>query len=235
MIFFNKKKKIVLEAYAPMGKLAELFPPVRTEDAIPKWFQKLPAKTDEGLTTKHCPGIKDLFSKGIIIPAWADYNITLGPDGITDMSCGMPALGNAPLSSHPIDFQAHGAWPNHINLKFNSPWVFWCSEPIDWLWVQPVLWQKTPQELSLVPGITEFKYQSMANVLTLTELPAESKTISIKAGTPLAQLVPLTEREWELKVDVITPEIYTKKIAQWDFSLMKHAQYQQRKNILNGK
>lgn len=232
---FFKKKKIILEAYAPIGDLVDLFPPVRADEITPKWYQSLPAKPMPGLTVKHCPGIRDMLSKGFIIPLWADYNVTIASHGLCDITSGMENTNVPPLTSHPIDFQAANAWPNHINLKFNNPWVFWCSEPIEWVWVQPTMWQQHPQELILVPGITEFRYQSTANINTITALPDEPVTLSFKAGTPMAQLVPLIKDDWELKVDVLTPDIYARKFANWKFSLTHHAQYLQRKNIISGK
>lgn len=230
---FLKKKKIVLEAYAPVGDLIDLFPIVESRKCIPKWYHSLPASNHD-VNVKNCFGLKDLYNKGIIIPLWADHEIILDPISGVSVSSGMQSTMQ-PVVSHDLDEQAPGAWPGYINLKFNSPWLFWCDEPIHWVWTQPVWWQEDPQQLTLVSGVAEFRGQHDSNVATLLRMPQQKKTLTLKAGLPMAQLIPLTEEPWELKNMVMTKEIFDKKFAHWEFSLNPKLRYPKIRNILNRK
>jgi hypothetical protein len=233
---FFKKKKIVLEAYAPVGDLIDLFPIVESSKCIPTWYTKLPPSDTSNPNVRSCFGLKDLYKKGIIIPLWSDYDVTIDPmRGISAVSGMQNQATFPPLVSNDIASQTGGAWPNYANLKFNSPWLFWCSEPIQWVWVQPVWWQKDPQQMVLVTASAEFRGQHDSNISTLIKMPNQTETISFKAGLPMAQLIPLTEEPWELKNMVMTKEIFDKKFAHWEFSLNPKLRYPKIRNILNRK
>lgn len=234
-MFFIKKKKIVLEAYAPSGSLIDLFPITKSSDALPQWYDKLPAKVNGDKTVKHCPGLKDLYNTGIMIPSWADFEMAIAPDDSGYIKSGMNKKYGTPAEGHDLSVQAPSAWPGYVNVKLINPWLFWCSEPIDWLWVQPAWSQTDPQEITLIPAVTEFRYQYQANINTITKKPTQTKIITITGGTPLAHLVPLTERDWELKLDVMTPEIYAKKFDRWDFSLSQNTGYNKIRSVINRK
>lgn len=235
MLIKRKEKKIVVEAFAPNGALIDLFPIERTENVIPKWYQDLPGKPLDGLNVKHCPGAKDLFSKGLIIPLWADYEITLNANGHGDIKSAMTGVSFPPADTHSLQFQAAGAWPDYVNIKFNSPWYIWCNEPVEWAWLPPIWWQQDPQEVILATGISEYRYQHQTNINTLVKRPTTTKVISLKAGTPMAQLVPLTERNWEFKLEVMTHEEFAKKFTRWEFSLNPRLTYQKIRSILEKK
>jgi hypothetical protein len=235
MLIKRKEKKIVVEAFAPNGTLIDLFPIERTENATPRWYQNLPGKPVDGLNVKQCPGAKDLFSKGLIIPLWADYEITLDAGGGGSIKSAMTGMNFPPADTHNLEFQAAGAWPEYGNIKFNSPWWLWCSEPIEWAWLPATWWQQDPQEIIPVPGIAEYRYQHITNINTLVKKSKISKVISLKAGTPMVQLIPLTERDWEFKLEVMTQEEIAKKFTKWEFSLNPRLTYQKIRNILEKK
>lgn len=225
--------KIVVEAYAPSGMLIDLFPITKTKDAIPSWFKNLPGKPGEDVkNVRQCPAAKDLFSKGMIIPLWADYEITINNDGTGSIDSGMRFNNMSPAEVHNVNSQAAGAWPGYTNIKFASPWYIWCSEPIEWMWSQPVWWQSNPQEFTTVTGISEFRYQHESNINCLIKKPQSSIMLSVKAGTPMAQLIPLTEKDWELKLDVMTPEVFSRKFSKWNYSLNPVMAYQRLKSII---
>lgn len=232
MLIKRKEKKIVVEAFAPNGTLIDLFPIERTENVLPKWYLDLPAKPEGGLNVKQCPGAKDLFNKGLIIPLWADYEITLHANGRGDIKSAMMGMDFPPADTHNIQFQAAGAWPDYANVKFNSPWWIWCDEPIHWTWLPATWWQQDPQEFTVATGISEYRYQHQTNINTLIKKPTETKVISLKAGHPMAQLVPLTEREWEFKLEVMSQEAFAKKFTKWEFSLNPRLTYQKMRSML---
>ena len=209
-----KKQKLTITLYTPVGQLIDLFPPIKTKEIIPDWYLSLPTKTDKVLTVKQCPGFKDLINQGFIFPLWADYDIVANPAGLPEIrSCMDRPAGE----THSLSEQATDAWPNYLNIKFHNPWLAWCNEPIKWVWTQPVWHQKHPQELLNVTGVSEFRHQHNTHINTIFKRPEVTTTMSFKAGTPMAQLIPLTERDWDLKLEIITPEIFSAKFARWNF------------------
>jgi len=164
---FIKKKKLTIHAYAPIGQLVDLFPPVVMEDNLPDWYKPLPADLGHGLTVKHCPGLKDLFESTIVMPLWADFEIRTSLINQPDVRTSFNPPGGPSHVSHNLSDQVTGAWPAYSNIKFNSPWMFWCDEPISCLVTQATWHQKDPSPLQTVPGILEFRHQHQANINTL--------------------------------------------------------------------
>jgi hypothetical protein len=231
MSFFNKNKKIILKAYTYSGELAELFPPSISSNQLPEWYESLPSVKDNLIkSVKHCVGFKELNSSSVMLPSWVEYHITVNPTGIADIHSPMPPPSG---TSHPLEYQAPGAWPNYVNVKLHSPWYFWCSEPINWMWSQPVWHQKSPSTRITMPGITEFRYYHQTHVNFLYPMSSTSYTDIIYPGEPLVQVTPLTEREWELQVEVLTNEDWAKKILPWDHSFKFN--YQKSRHIHENK
>lgn len=231
MFFKKKNEPIKLEIYAPMGHLIDLFPPKPMKEHLPDWWTAINTKSIDNKTVKHCPGFKDLYAQGIALPLWCDYEFVLDTKEVIEMRWPTTSGHPAPLS-HSLIAQAPGAWPGYINIKFNSPWKFHCNESVQFVWVQPVWGQENPQEFILVPGITDFRINKHTNINTLWKLG--NKKITLKAGTIMAQLIPLTDRPLEISYHVMDNDSFNKKFAIWDFTLGL-AQYAKNKLILRGK
>lgn len=230
-MFFNKIKPVKLEMYAPMGQLIDLFSPKPMRENIPDWWTAINSKAIDNKTVKHCPGFKDLYSQGIALPLWSDYEIVLDTKEIVDIRWARQA--NQPgAGQHNLASQAPDAWPGYVNIKFQSPWNFHCDESVQFVWIQPVWGQENPQEFTLVPGITDFNINKQTNINTLWKLGHRKATI--KAGTVMAQLIPITDRPLEISYHVMNNDTFNKKFAVWDFTLGL-AQYAKNKMILRNK
>jgi hypothetical protein len=236
-MFFIKKKKLTFHAYAPIGQLVDLFPPTTMEDNLPDWYKSLPADLGHGLTVKHCPGLKDLFPKTIVMPLWADYEVTTSMMNQPDVRTSFSPPGMSPSVSHNLNDQVTGAWPAYSNIKFSSPWMFWCDEPIPCLVTQAVWHQKDPSQLQIVPGILEFRHQHQTNINTIIRKDAAlDAPIMLRAGTPMVYITPLTERDWDLNVDTWNQSLFAKLFAKWDFAITNGSlQYQRVRNLINRK
>ena len=214
-MFFKKKSPLKLEAYAPSGQLVDLFPIVHTKNALPSWYHNLPKFDDRQKNVRHCPGVNDLFRTGIMIPAWADFEITIFPDGNTNV---ISPASNRPASSHNVNVDAPGAWPGYANVKLLNPWMLYCNKPVKWLFLPPTWCQSDPTEFTVVPGILEFRIAHEANVNMLFKLESVPYTVSIKAGDSLMQLIPITEETVELEIKTMTQDVYAEKFSTWAHS-----------------
>ena len=53
----------------------------------------------------------------------------------------------------------------------------------------------------VLPGVTEFKYQHATHInMMFPRKPQEVTTVLIPFGTPLVQMVPVTEREIDIRI-----------------------------------
>lgn len=230
MIF--KKKKIIIEACTFNGELSRLFPPVYARQSIPDWYSNLQPVQEisphiKEKSIKHCVGFKDLLNVGFVLPSWSEFQLTVRSDGIIDIASPMPSPAGA---SHPLSVQVPGAWKNSANVKLHSPWYFKCSEPIKWFWATPAWHQKNPNNRIAVPGVTEFKHYHQTHTNLLYEVKNQSYTDHINPGDPLVHFIPLTDRQWELKIKIINQDSWAEHFAPWDHSF--NYIYQKSRSIL---
>jgi hypothetical protein len=214
---FKKKEKLKIDIYGPCGQLIDMFPPTLMKESLPKWFGNLSNKQKPYKTVKGCPGLHHLYGKGISLPLWSDYSIEIGETSIENID--WPKKSNqVGATAHDLELQAPGAWPGYKSIKFSSPWFFSCKEPVPFVWVQNVWSYEDPQQFTVVPGMTEFKYTHQTHINTLWKTDGKPRKEILKAGTPMVQLVPLTERPIELSFNVMTEEIFNQKFMVWDFT-----------------
>jgi hypothetical protein len=217
-MIFKKKEKIKVEAYSPSGELIDLIPIVLAKDCLPSWYFNLAKNQEEIPTIRHCNGFKDLYNEGFIIRSWSDIDIQIKPNGkfMYDVAS-RNELPN-PIEQHNIALQATGAWPDYINLKLVSPWWVRCNKVVKWAVIQPVWAQHDPAEYTLVPGILEFRYQHMTNLNLIFKVKPEPYTVHIKAGQPLAHVIPLFEDDWSLEVKFLEAGDWQRYFARWTHS-----------------
>lgn len=215
---FKKKEKLKLEIYTHNGQLMDMFPPALMKDAIPNWFSKMSNDKQKPYhTVKGCPGIQHLYGKGISLPLWSDYSVEVGTTNIENID--WPKKSNQPgAESHALELQAPDAWPGYASVKFLSPWFFVCQEPVPFVWLQNVWGYNDPQQFTIVPGVTEFKYMHQTHINTLWKIDGTPRKEVIKAGTTMVQLIPLTDRPLEISINLITEDIYKRKFMLWDFT-----------------
>ena len=217
MLFKFKEKPIVLELFAPVGELITYFPIVKSKEFYPSWFQALP-KPSEAHTVRNCPGLQDLLSATLTIPAWGDFNVTINPSGKANVETPVNFYNLQPTSQHFVHKEVPGTWQGLTNIKFHNPWYIKCSDSIDWILADPTWHRTDPLQFSTVTGATEFKIQNFCHINTLWKVTQQPYTVKIKAGDAMAHLVPLTERKIELKFEVMTEEIYKRRFQPWQFT-----------------
>lgn len=215
---FKRKEKIKIIGNCPSNGLVELFP--LKKGRLPSWFKHLPKNdltNEDHNNVRVCPGLTDLHSRAISIPMWQDMSITLDPLGGLHIDAPQP---NWSATTHPIDIQAPGAWPGYINVKLSSPWIIECNKDVQWTMMQSVWDQKHPDEMVVIPGNLEFKYQNQSNINLLFPIPKDkNKTYTFKAGNVVALLVPNFEDDFELTCEYMGPEKWTRmQSSRWIFT-----------------
>lgn len=187
--------------------LHNMFKPVLAQTMLPEWFKKLESTDDDGrLTGKSCRGIFDIMASGYMFVWPFDAEIYKDERGKLAIRNSRSLMTND-FSPHP-HYQLSG-YPD-LNLqnqavgvqKLLTPYRIKTPPGTSLLMMQPAY--RPDLRTEVAPGIidTDVYYGTMNVLFTLKETNAK-RTIKIKAGTPLAQIIPFVRGEWQIKYDKI--------------------------------
>jgi hypothetical protein len=206
MIFIFKKKEILIDAFTNNQCAFTNFAIERALKFIPEWWKNLPPEiVKENVpngTMKICSGFIDLYKTGFIIPIHSDLILETSGSGDWQVK--------APIA---IEFGEHGrfqygtAFDNHINLKYVTPWLLREKTGVQFLFTNP-MWNNISywNSLHVVPGITDFKTSSSSNINVFVN--KINQVIHINAGTPLAHVIPLSDKKLKIKCHLVDQKEY---------------------------
>jgi hypothetical protein len=231
MIFNFKKSKITLDCFIANNHIAKLFPICPTIKKLPDWWKSMPKSARienfpvEMSTIKRCPGFKDLFSNSLCIPAWSEYTLYQDPTyGFSHTAPNSQAAGNQHKEN-----QMTGAFPEYQHYKLISPWFLKEDQGVYFSMVQAGWHMKDPCEFHIPSGCLEFKYQHSTHINLISPKKETLKQYNIRAGSPLVYLIPLTDKEIKLNIQVID-ENEINKLRTYHHSF--HNSYEITKKIL---
>jgi len=201
-----------IEFYSKVSGLPDMFPIVAAKDALPKWaksardsYVKKKEQT-AGKRINHiyqCPGIFDLFNHGYVIPMWHDIVITTNgnPDEFT-WTIPSSDLTEFDQETSIIENQTNGfgsvlpvkPWSLNTLIKVNTPWNVVAPRGVKFL-VIPMAYPDSFEFESSI-GILDPGYSNEINIQLYYNV--HKGDVLIKAGTPLAHIIPLSEQNFEL-------------------------------------
>jgi hypothetical protein len=216
-MFWFKKNKIVVDAFTDVGGVFQNFPIQRSSKFIPDWWKSLPgtfkSSTPSGIevdlpTMKSCVGMAGLYKSGFVVPLWSDLIFEKSSDNHLKFQFAAD-LSNSAISGRPITapFQESmgNIFKNHIPLKINTPWMVREKEGINFYLSDPI-WNKENNlnSIRVLPGIINFKYQTAVNANIL--LSTVNERVELNHGEPLIQLIPLSDRDIDIRCHLVTTE-----------------------------
>lgn len=235
--FLFKRQKIVVDAFTSNAGVHRLYPIDKSTNKFPSWWKHFPAKiitiSDHGVvypqsTIKACPGVRDLYKNSFSIPMWSDLIVRTSSDGnwvyqYSDRTT--PKI----IQSH--DEKQLPILNSYIHIKLESPWVFVEKSGINFYFTDS-FYDKMDKwnEYKNIPAIVNYKYQNITNVNMF--LPKVENTITINSGTPIATIIPLTEKEVVIKSHLVTIEEFDRLKTTNGYMGSFTNQYDKRKKIL---
>jgi hypothetical protein len=203
---FLRKNKIVLDCYTSLSAAANLFPISYSKKHRLNW---MPQVTKGVATISGCPGIRDYVSTGFVLPLWTDVKITASENvlnskvEVADRDVNrfrfiMPGSTGQFFSEKPV---AH--------LKIVPPWFFRCTEDISFSFSGAFYHINNPN-LIVCPGLVNYTHQLTPTIQTYINLCGNQVSIDLQAGTPLAHIIPLTDREVHINVHHVSDEAFLK-------------------------
>lgn len=218
MIFIFKRSVVVLDCFTSKAYVHEYAPIRRAAEFIPQWWRALPKPERKGgnlfpeTNMRNCAGFTDLYAKGVMLPMWSDLAVRVNHNGSVDCQY---ADGQAGIDFHP-SFQ-RGAFADEsqaVHMKIRTPWLFKCKDDIAWHFSAPLYNQGTPTDYIVCPGAVNFKYLRATNVSVLVP-NKQTRLFEITHGTPLAHIIPLSDKRVRVNNVMLTDEEYS-KMAQND-------------------
>jgi hypothetical protein len=209
MLFFMKKRKIVLDLFTSRQMIFDAAKPKPAAQFYPEWWKAL--KTDIQIgdelfptaTMRRCMGFVDHYKHGFIIPMWTDLRVELGPigDPFFRAQC---SDNTTHLGPHPANLRGTYMPETHYqHLKLHTPWAAKCKEDVYWKWEQPTWGYKNPNLSIVLPGTIEYKYQYSMNSNLMFARQHERTMIEIPFQQPLVHVTPLTERDFDLRYHMV--------------------------------
>jgi hypothetical protein len=240
MMFFFKKKKIVVDCFTPLEAVHTLYPIAKSIDFYPTEFSKINSYFSfpdpqtrvqlRASTIKRCVGIVDYYKEGFIIPLW------------TDFICQPRTSPTVGMMTHPFKFGPHadeswkptGMFSDYIHIKLMSPWQVREKSGVTFTW-NACTWNlhKHSKNFIVVPAALSFDVQTQTNINMFVDKNSDPFTIS--GGTPMIHLVPISDAEVELKTHLVSPEEYDKVGIPFDFDQLIPNRYNRYRNLLKNR
>jgi hypothetical protein len=211
-MFWFKPKKIVVDCFTHHPMVAEKYDIRRSSKSVPDWWKGLKHSvelaTPHGIdrpspTMKSCLGFLNLFQQSWTLPLWTDLILSVKADGSYNYL--FPhAMEPDAVVSHPA-YQYGFSMADKVHVKLSPPWTIWEKTGVsfgffgaDWSLINDL------PSVRVVPGIVDYKDQHGIAVNFFVD--KKEANINFVAGTPLAYVVPLTEKRVEFKTHVVTIE-----------------------------
>jgi len=233
-MFFFKPKPIYIDCFTFDSAVYEYAPIASANNFIPNWWKELPKGYQEGLheisTIKRCAGFIDLYSKGLMLPAWSDFAVETFSNGnyLYDFAHQAFAVINHPQKQVGTFYNDSDS----LHIKIETPWLFKCSTDINWFYSQPVWNQLAGRDFCIPSGVVNYKYQNETNLNILFR--RKDQTVNFKHGEPLAHIIPLTERPFKINNHLLDEAEY-KKMKNKGHPTMFTNNYFKRKKIQQAK
>jgi hypothetical protein len=203
-----------IEFFSTIAGLADLFPIVYARNNLPNWVDacrqnyKVAAAKNGGNArfphTYRCPGIFEILGEGFLVTMPWDVTIetngdpwnfkwTLPDDELTSLMNvpGVPLINSHAEAASMLPVPP-GAMPTII--KIVTPWHVVAPAGVKFL-VLPLSYSET-FEFEHVPGILDPGLSSEINFLLRWYVL--NGVHKIKAGTPIAHIIPISEKSYEL-------------------------------------
>ena len=242
-MFFRDNSIIVIDCFTNSSIAYEYFPISKFSEYRPKWWNNIPSSFDvdvpgtlrnKSATIKKCPGITNLFNKGFVIPSHCELSMEIKDNN------GQPQFNYEfvePNSKSKIDLHDQRQYlgvfdDNYIQAKIVTPWLIKEKTGVEFLLIEPTWFMDNPNTYTIPPGILDFKFQNNVNINLFMKF--KTCRVDIQPGTPLAQIIPLSDKKIKLNTHLISEEEYQKM-----FDLTQPfgwvSSYKKRKKIINKK
>jgi hypothetical protein len=181
-----------------------MFKPIPASQMLPDWFKRLGTDESNGkqaMTAKTCRGIYDMMASGYIM-RWP-FDVKIEKDENGRLFCYKARNGDLSDFNPHHHSQMEGYQDPLLETqregiqKLKSPFKLSTPEGASILVKQPSY--RPELRTTVMEGIIDTdKYYGDFNILFMIKKINTNRKILIKAGTPLAQIIPFVRGEWTM-------------------------------------
>lgn len=200
MLFFFKPKTIHLDCFTDRPEVYQTTPIVKGNACFPDWSKKM-SKSEfdfnsmqDPLNIKNCMGFLEYHTESVCMRLWSDLAIRL--NGHTKNCLFQFADKKSEIYFHPPSQYGDFLSEDYQHMKIITPWWFKCKEDIKWVYVGNSWSENLNNDMHIVPGILEYKYQHATQLQTVFKyVDGVVQDKMFKHNTPLINLFPMSERQ----------------------------------------
>lgn len=214
---FKKSRKAVLNLYTTRVDAYHYAQWQKASSVKPKWWKDIPNIEPSfdmpfgGQTMKHCTGFNDLYKNAFLIPLWSDVMLGYSKKGESGWKY-VFADEVSKLTCHP-QFQ-RGEWlpeDQYQHFKFNTPWMAECTDDINFLYTSAEYQNNNPFKFFTLNGVVNYKEFLGTDVNVVLPRQDEDTEIVLPKNEILAMVVPLTDKQVEIRHHLITQDEMIKR------------------------
>lgn len=222
MIFKFKKSKLVVDCFTYSRAAYELHKIRKAVLYYPETIKKMSPSYDQydirtniklqSPTIKKCTGINGLYTKGAIMPLWLDVILDAKSctEGKTQLVTADHWWMERIVSHH--NKQYSPLFDGYHHLKIGSVWNNVEKTGLKFIWM-PATYNMEEyglnEKIIIPPGLTYYDEQPQTNINMFVKKDTEH--FVLRAGTPLIQIIPLTDKDVEWKCHLVSHEEFIKK------------------------
>ena len=212
-----KSREIVLNLYTQRPDIFHYAQWQRAATEKPDWWKSLKSVKPtidapfRGNTMKYCSGFNDLYRKAFIVPLWSEVLLGIGKKD-TSLWRYSFADKQSKIDCHP-QFQ-RGTWlpeTEYQHFKFNVPWMAECTHDIDFLYTSAEYQSEDPFQFMTLNGLVNYKSMLGTDVNVMFKRGIEDQEILLQKDTPLAMVVPLTDKKVKIKHHLLSQDEMDRK------------------------
>jgi hypothetical protein len=178
--------------------------PYPASRGVPQWLKDMPVErpvqqqgkdgpeTVQAPTVKQCPPFIEAMTCGYLVPLPGDVKFTMDASGALNFA----AQGKIIDTQHPIQVQG-SPFQRSLIVKFLNPWVVRTPPGYSTLFVPPLNQFELP--FQVLSGVVETDTYYRSVHFPTVCLMRPGSTVTLKRGTPIAQVIPLKREDWQLQ------------------------------------
>jgi hypothetical protein len=217
MLFWFKKKEVVLDCFTYYSAAYEVFKIDKAVKFIPPWFKNLkelekgnftdPFKTPV-ITMRKCSGFLNYFSESIAMPMWEYAHVRVTHEGYDTFK------KVTEIATHSKQQYQGFLNDTFLHIKIDTPWLFKANSKVKFIQTLPT-WclepKHNPGSFLHMPGIVDFHYQMNTNVngfFKKPETPEGSYITTFEPGVPLIFYTPTEDVKVKIKHHLLSKTDY---------------------------
>lgn len=215
--FKKKEKPLKLTFYTFRPDVYEYYKIQPSNKFMPKWLKSIMKMPDwriadykrgdaQTRTMRSCYGFMNIMKVGYMIPLWTDLKVEVEPEGETGYEY---VFGDNTTRAEEHHQNQRGDFmpkEKFAHMKITSPWIAECNEPIQFYFAPNIWVQEDPTSVLFPEGVVDYYYQNATNINMMFVRKNHINTVDFTAGTPMVQVIPLTDRPIDMELKLVTKE-----------------------------